>query len=322
MISIQRGNTATGLDPVRSLAPTAGRVGLALALLVAPLVEGRALAEGAPKVKVAFMGDSLAQNYWAGMRRLVARDSCLKAVLDLGNYTKPATGISRADYFNWFDEARRVNSTYNPTLTLLSIGLNDRQGIIDPKGVITQMDAPGWNERYRQLVGDFLAAVTSTKPIVLFVGLPAMRAAYFQKDMAARSATYREAVAKLNSPRVKYVEPWRANPSGPDVYESHGLDKNGKRVQFRLADGVHLTGAGEDSTAAYLLPKIVAALGEAGIKVEQCPDAKPEQTVTEPEEDAPKAPPKRPKGERAEQPRQPAAPGPLQITPLDLKGSR
>jgi hypothetical protein len=243
--------------------------GIALSLLLA---SGATLAQANPKIRIAFVGDSLAQDYWNGTRRLVAQDPCLKAALDLGNYTKPATGISRSDYFNWFDEVRRINATYNPTLSLISIGLNDRQGIIDPKGVTTMMTAPGWNEKYRQLVADFLAAAYSTKPLILFVGLPAMRAAYFHKDMVARSATYHEAVTRFKSPRVQYVPPWSANPAAPGVYEAYGLNQHGKRVQFRTSDGVHLTGAGAESAAIYLLPRIIAALGEAGIKVEQCPD--------------------------------------------------
>ena len=264
--------TARVLGRRRRLARTASELGVAAALLLAPLLEGSALAQAPAKVRVAFIGDSLAQNYWAGMRRIIAHDPCLKAGLDLGNYTKAATGLSRSDNFNWFDEVRRVNATYHPTLTLISIGLNDRQGIIDQKGVITQLGAAGWSEKSRQLVDEFLIAAYSTKPIILFVGLPAMRAAYFHKDMMARSAMYEAAVAKFGQPRVQYVTPWKADPAGPDTYQSHGLDRFGKRVQLRSTDGIHVTAAGEEASAAYLLPKVLGALAQAGIKVDQCPD--------------------------------------------------
>ena len=83
---------------------------------------------------------------------------------------------------------------------------------------------------------------------------------------------YQDAVARFGSPRVQYVTPWKADPAGPDTYQSHGLDRNGKRVQLRSTDGMHVTAAGEDATAAYLLPKVLAALAQFGIKVEECPD--------------------------------------------------
>jgi hypothetical protein len=252
--------------------------GAALAVCLSVLVPAAAArAEPGTKARVAFVGDSLVQNYYMGVRRLVGADACLKSNLDLSNHGHPATGLSRSDHFNWQQEVRTIGQSYRPTLMVISVGMNDRQGIIDPKGVITQRGAKGWDDAYRQQIADFLRGAMASKAIILFVGLPVMRERGFNNDMQANNRLYAEAVAKVAAPNVRYVEPWRLNPTGPDVYAARGPGKDGKVVQLRNADGMHPATGGEDLIAQYLLPKIVAALTEAGMAVDKCPETKAAQ---------------------------------------------
>jgi hypothetical protein len=222
------------------------------------------------KARIAFVGDSLAQNYWAGVSRLVAGDSCLKSNVDLGRFGKPATGLANSAYFNWLREIRRVSDTYHPTVTVITIGLNDRQGIIEPNGAAILRTAPNWPDKYRQQIREFLDGAVAAKGIVLFVGLPVMRDGYFNTDMAAKNAMYAEAVARLGAPNVRYLEPWKLNRSGAETYSLTAPDRSGKAVQIRTSDGVHFTSGGDDLLAQYLLPKIVAALADTGIMVDLC----------------------------------------------------
>jgi hypothetical protein len=222
------------------------------------------------KVRIAFVGDSLAQNYWGGVLRLVANDPCLKSNVDLGRFARPATGLANGVYFNWPREIRRIDDTYKPTVTVISIGLNDRQGILDPKGVPIVWGAPNWADKYRQQIMDFLEGAAAGKAIVLVVGLPVMRDGTFNADMAAKNAMYAEAVARIGAPNLRYVEPWKLKASGPETYSVYAPDRTGRPVQIRHSDGVHFTNGGDDLLALYLVPKIVAALAEAGIAVDLC----------------------------------------------------
>jgi uncharacterized protein len=237
-------------------------------LLLAPIAGHAAPADA--KVRIAFVGDSLAQNYWAGVIRLIASDPCLKSNVDLGRFARPATGLANSAYFNWLREIRRIDDTYNPTVTVISIGLNDRQGIIDPKGVPIVWGAPNWADKYRQQIMEFLQGAVAGKAIVLVVGLPVMRDGYFNAAMAAKTAMYAEAVARISAPNLRYVEPWKLNVSGPETYSVYGPDRSGRLVQIRSSDGVHFANGGDDLLALYLLPKIVAALADAGIMVDLC----------------------------------------------------
>lgn len=247
-------------------------IGVVSSLLLLGSIAGHAAPADA-KARIAFVGDSLAQQYWAGIIRLVANNPCLKSNLDLGRFARPATGLANSDYFNWIREIGRVGDVYRPTLTVISIGMNDRVGILAP-GVRIMRGTPGWADKYRQVIKEFLEGAMANKTIVLFVGLPVMRQSLFNADMAEENKLYAEVVAKIGSPGVRYVESWKLNASGPDTFAANAPDKNGKLVQIRASDGMHFANGGEDLLALYLLPKIVAALAEAGIMVDQCAEAK------------------------------------------------
>jgi hypothetical protein len=90
---------------------------------------------------------------------------------------------------------------------------------------------------------------------------------------------FAEAVAKLGLRNLHYVEPWKLNAASPDTFSSHAPDKNGKLVQIRQSDGLHFAAGGEDLLALYLLPKITAALDEAGMPVNQCPSTRQTNAV-------------------------------------------
>jgi hypothetical protein len=245
------------------------RFGVVSRLLLLAAIAGQ-VAPADAKARIAFVGDSLAQNYWAGVIRLVANDPCLKSNVDLGRFGRPATGLANSAYFNWLREIRRIDETYNPTVTVITIGLNDRQGIIDPKGAPIVWGAPNWADKYRQQIKEFLEGAVASKATVLFVGLPVMRDGYFNSDMAAKNALYAEAVARIGAPNARYLEPWKLNTAGPETYSLYAPDKTGRPVQIRTSDGVHFTNGGDDLLAHYLLPKIVAALADAGIMVDLC----------------------------------------------------
>ena len=265
----------TGCRPVRrGLIRFVCSVGLIACLsLLLSSTAGYAAPAEAGKARIAFVGDSLAQQYWAGIFRLVGTNPCLKSNLDLGRYAKPATGLANSNYFNWLREIGRVGDVYRPTLTVVSIGMNDRLPIIAP-GVQIMRGTPAWVDRYRQLIREFIEGAMANNAIVLFVGLPVMRQSGFNADMAEENRLYAEVVAKIGSPRVRYVEPWTLSASGPDAFAAHASDKTGRLVQIRASDGMHFANAGEDLLALYLMPKIVAALADAGLKVDRCAEAR------------------------------------------------
>jgi hypothetical protein len=229
-----------------------------------------AVAEASSKIKIAFAGDSIVDNYWSGIGRIIDANQCLKNTVELGRFAKNGTGLSRGDRVYWPREIRRIDDVFKPTLSVVSIGLNDRQFIVDGNGARTAWGAPDWTDKYRHELDEFLKAAVATKAVVLMVGMPAMREEIDNADIAGKNAMFAAAVAALADPNLHYVEPWRLHAAGSEAFASYGPDKSGRLVQIRTPDGQHFTVAGEDMAADYLFPKIVEALNAAGKNLDQC----------------------------------------------------
>jgi len=227
-------------------------------------------AEATGKIKIAFAGDSIVDNYWSGIERIVDADPCLKNTIELGRFARNGTGLTRGDRVYWPREIRRIDDVFKPTLSVLSIGLNDQQFIVDGNGARTAWGAPDWTDKYRHEVLEFLKAAIATKAVVLMVGMPAMREARDNADIDGKNAMFAEAIAALGDPNLHYIEPWRLHAAGSEIFATYGPDKSGRLVQIRTPDGQHFTVAGEDLAASYLFPKIVEALDAAGKNLDQC----------------------------------------------------
>jgi hypothetical protein len=227
-------------------------------------------AEASGKIRIAFAGDSIVDNYWSGIERIVDGNPCLKNTIELGRFARNGTGLTRGDRVYWPREIRRIDDVFKPTLSVLTIGLNDRQFIVDGNGARTAWGAPDWTDKYRHELNEFLKAAVATKAVVLMVGMPAMREAIDNTDIDGKNAMFAEAIAALGDPNLHYIEPWGLHAAGSETFASYGPDKSGRLVQIRTPDGQHFTVAGEDLAANYLFPKIVEALDAAGKNLDQC----------------------------------------------------
>jgi hypothetical protein len=265
-----------GDRPRRALGAALALAAACLVSLILPLAATpcRAAAaaggEASGKIKIAFAGDSIVDNYWSGIGRIIDANPCLKNTVELGRFARNGTGLTRGDRVYWPREIRRIDDAFRPTLSVVSIGLNDRQFIVDGSGARTAWGAPDWTDKYRHELDEFLKAAVATKAVVLMVGMPAMREAIDNTDIDGKNALFAEAIAALGDPNLHYIEPWRLHAAGPETFASYGPDKSGRLVQIRTPDGQHFTVAGEDLAAGYLFPKIVEALGEAGKNLDQC----------------------------------------------------
>jgi hypothetical protein len=252
---------------VRGAGPRARCVSaVAAALFVAFAAVGAisALARGAQaesesKIRIAFVGDSTSDGYWEGVSVTAGRDACLKNQLELGRFAKNSTGLTRPDRFDWVAELRRIGESFKPKLFVMSLGLNDRQSVVE-HGQITMDDSPLYDDKYKERVTAVLKNAAAAKAALLWIGLPAMRLPATDKDTRAKNRLFEEAIAAFGDPDIQYVEPWKLSASGADTFASYGPDQNGRMVQIRTPDGEHFSVAGEMLAAAYLLPRITATV--------------------------------------------------------------
>ena len=224
-----------------------------------------ALANPEPKVKIAFVGDSLADGIWGGAAALAPRNACLKGV-ELGRFAKNSTGLTRPDKFNWPDEVKRLGDSFKPTLFVMQLGLNDRQSVV-VGGKVTLDNSPDYPARYKERVTAVLKSVAASGAGLLWVGLSSMRDPAADRDAREKNKMFAEAIAEFGNPALEYVPPWRLNDPGEDKFASYGPDQSGKMIQIRASDGEHFTPAGQSLMAAYLLPKMIASLLARGAKL-------------------------------------------------------
>jgi uncharacterized protein len=131
-------------------------------------------------------------------------------------------------------------------------------------GQITMDKTPPYDDKYKERITAVLRNAAATKASLLWIGLPAMRAALTDKDAREKNRLYEEAITAFGAPNLQYVEPWKLGAKGTDSFASFGPDQNGRMVQIRTPDGEHFTVAGEVLTAVYLLPRILAILAANG----------------------------------------------------------
>lgn len=218
-----------------------------------------------PKVKIAFVGDSLADGIWGGTATLVPRNACLKGV-ELGRFAKNSTGLTRPDKFNWPDEVKRIGDSFKPALFVMQLGLNDRQSVV-VGGKVTLDNSPDYPAKYKERVNAVLKSAAFTGAGLLWVGLSSMRDPAADRDAREKNKMFAEAIGEFGDPRQEYVPPWRLNDAGEDKFASYGPDQSGKMIQIRASDGEHFTPAGQSLMAAYLLPKMIASLLARGAKL-------------------------------------------------------
>ena len=226
------------------------------------------------KLRIGFAGDSIVDNYWSGTSRLVSANPCLKGVIELGRYARNGTGVTRGDKLYWPRHILKIADEFKPQIFVISIGMNDRQFIVDASGQRTAWGAPNWLDKYKSELTDFVKAAADGGRVVLLLGLPAMREAVDDADAREKNQLFAEVVASLNNPRVRYVEPWKLAASGIDTFSTYGRDRNDRLVQIRAGDGKHFTSAGEELLASHVFPKLASAASENGLKIgEACREA-------------------------------------------------
>src|ERR1700760_2234565 len=59
------------------------------------------------EVRIALLGDSMIDGIWGGLLRAVQKENCAH-LIKLGRYGMIGTGLTRADKFDWTEEAKSI----------------------------------------------------------------------------------------------------------------------------------------------------------------------------------------------------------------------
>ena len=219
-------------------------------------------AETAP-VRIAFIGDSMADGLWGAFFRRLGKDKCLADRVKLIRKAKNGTGLARRDQVDWPSEVDAMAKDSAADLFVGSFGINDRQAIVDESKARIEYGAPEFDNQYRANAEALVRAATARGASIVLLGLPVMLDPAVDADAKEKNRLFSDAVAKIASPLAAYVKPWSSRP-GDDEYKPYLPNANNQLIQFRAADGIHFTQRGYDSVMDYFFPSIVDSLKSRG----------------------------------------------------------
>jgi hypothetical protein len=159
-------------------------------------------------------------------------------------YYKESSGICRWDFFDWGKHMRTVMRTAKPDAVVMMIGTNDTQSVWD-HGTWIAYGTAEWKTAYEKRVSDMMQTMLGGGARrVYWVGMPMMQESWRNSRMKLINQMIQNAAAE--HPGAEYVDAW-------------GLfvDANGDyAADWRLADGVHFTVAGQQRLAKAVLKDI------------------------------------------------------------------
>ena len=193
-------------------------------------------------------GDSISRDLGEGLAR-VTPASVVRIDLD----PRPATGLSRPDFFDWSQHLAGVLTESRPDVIVVLFGANDFQNV-EHEGRILDRFGDEWLDLYRQRVDRIMILLSQPDTQTIWVGQPPVREARLSGGLERLNTVYAE-VAALHR-QVTYLDTWAlfSDDEGGYVDEIDG-------VRLRREDGVHLTVEGGNRLAEAVWDAIAPAWG-------------------------------------------------------------
>ena len=222
---------------------------LALAVPGTPRAELASRSETAPPVTVAIFGDSLAEGLWGALHRHFAGERGVR----IFNATRAATGFNADSYDEALD---RLLARGRIDLLIVQTGANDRQRAVALDGRDkAAFGSPRWHSFYSQRLTYFLARAQRQGMPVLWVGMPVMRDAPFDRGMRLISRLHQDH-AERHGALFLDIAHFTADAEG--AFVERLAAGAGRQRRFRHDDGVHFWEFGYDRVAAHVLATIRA----------------------------------------------------------------
>jgi hypothetical protein len=195
----------------------------------------QAIAAGRP-VTVGVFGDSFGDGVYTALYRLLPTKDRFRVL----KFSQQSTGFTRYGRMNLQERAERQIAEEGPIdLAVISFGANDTQGVY-ADGHAAALMSPEWQRIVGERVDGFVGLMRARGVAVYWLGLPKMRAAAFDADIAAMNDFYRRRMAALGVPFID-VHPLTVDAAGNyAAYLPDPINGNEPRL-LRANDGIHMS---------------------------------------------------------------------------------
>lgn len=208
------------------------------------------------KLRIWVAGDSLVITPGYAIVRAAGSSPAMEPVGTVDG--RVATGLTRPDVFNWFDEIRRQMKELRPKVVVLAFGGNDDKAYMTglPDGTsVGDFGSWAWRKEYGRRVGGVMDTINRAGAFAIWIGLPQTRS----PDQTARFDVVNavaEKQARKRPGRAAYIDTYTMFAGDDGGYTEYLPDGSGQLEKVRAGDGVHFERAGGDMIARVVLKEL------------------------------------------------------------------
>ena len=208
------------------------------------------------KLKIWIAGDSLVITPGYAIVRATGASPAMDAVGSVDG--RVATGLTRPDVFNWFDEIRRQVKELRPRAVVLAFGGNDDKAYMTglPEGTeLGDFGSWSWRKEYGRRVGGLMDTINRAGAFVIWIGLPQTRSPDQTRRFDVVNAVA-EKQARKRAGRAAYIDTYTMFAGDDGGFAQYLPDASGGLEKVRADDGVHFERAGGDMIARVVLKEL------------------------------------------------------------------
>lgn len=187
-------------------------------------------------LRIWIAGDSLAWSVGNALGRRAASTGVVAPVYD----SRVSSGLASPGFFDWPRHAARELPRLAPEVVVFVMGTNDWQV---PQAVAGTRGGASWQDAYRDQVRVMADLLAADGRRLIWLGPPVLRDG--QQEAGARevAAVIRDVVER--TPHATYIDAHNLLDGDTGEYSST-IERDGRRLQVRAGDGIHLTPEGGD----------------------------------------------------------------------------
>lgn len=172
--------------------------------------------------------------------------------------SKPSTGLSRRDYFDWRQEIKNLLSEHKPNVVYIMFGANDGQGIPLEGNKAVYYGTPEWDSVYAERVKDFMDILSQANVEVFWIGNPIARSGDYRGKMEKLNEIYSSSSVQYQN--IKFISLWDSLKDSNGNYSDYLPNDKGLMQLARESDGIHVTDFGGIITAKELIRQTQAKI--------------------------------------------------------------
>lgn len=232
---------------------------LLLLLLSAPLfamhLERGGSGQAAMPIRILLTGDSLMEAMGPQMQREMQGYDNI-TLIPIG---KRSTGLSRPDFYNWPAVLEKHLRQHRPHIVIMWVGTNDPQGIHGMSG-LGEPCSKAWLKAYTYKLIEIVRICQRHHARLIFLSPPVMADPELDTQLAKITDLMRKTCRHY---RLGFIDTRPILADSRGRFRMQTARSDGKTVDIRWKDRVHITGEGNKLVMDKLLPYMGSIIPEA-----------------------------------------------------------